>query len=60
MPESEPEGSREELEPVTEQAKRIVTPPTANPGRVRVPPEGPRPQRGGEPAPTGPSPGEEP
>ncbi|GAA2713314.1 hypothetical protein ACFY2R_24115 [Micromonospora olivasterospora] len=56
---TEPEESREETEPESERSAPIVTPPTANPGRVRVPPEGVGPQHGGEPERPGPPSGEE-
>lgn len=53
---SESEETREEAEPV----EPIVAPPTANPARVQVPPEGPGGLTGaGEPTEAGPTPGEE-
>lgn len=50
----------EETEESHDRTEPILTPPTANPSRVRVPPEGlGRPTDEGDPAPSGPPPGEE-
>lgn len=53
---TEPEETRED----TGRSEPIVAPPTANPSRVKVPPEGLRQRTDeGDPEPSGPSPGEE-
>ena len=53
---TEPDETRED----NERTEPIIAPPTANPSRVKVPPEGLKQQTDeGEPAPTGPPPGEE-
>ncbi|SBT41728.1 hypothetical protein [Micromonospora narathiwatensis] len=55
---TEPEETRED----TERSEPIIAPPTANPSRVKVPPEGLKQHTdkgGGEPMPSGPPPGEE-
>ncbi|GHJ16394.1 MULTISPECIES: hypothetical protein [unclassified Micromonospora] len=55
---TEPEETREDAAA----GEPIEAPPTANPSRVRVPPEGLTPQTPsgeGEPEPSGPPPGEE-
>ena len=53
---TEPEETRED----TGRSEPIVAPPTANPGRVRVPPEGLRQETDeGDPAEPGPSPAKE-
>lgn len=53
---TEPEESRED----TERSEPIVAPPTANPSRVKVPPEGVKQRTDeGDPAPSGPPAGEE-
>lgn len=53
---NEPEESQEN----TERSDPIVAPPTANPARVQVPPEGPGALTDdGEPGESGPVPGEE-
>ncbi|MFE9689375.1 hypothetical protein [Micromonospora sp. NPDC005806] len=55
---TEPEETRED----SERSEPIVAPPTANPSRVKVPPEGLKQQteKGeGDPTPSGSSPGEE-
>ncbi|WP_158074094.1 hypothetical protein [Micromonospora sp. CB01531] len=53
---TEPEESREE----TERREPIVSPPTANPSRVKVPPEGVKKQTDeGDRTPSGPPPEEE-
>ncbi|MGC5020051.1 hypothetical protein [Micromonospora sp. DT47] len=45
----------EETEENAERSERILAPPTANPGRVKVPPEGLKQQTDdGDPAPSGP------
>ena len=51
---------REQTEEHAERSEPILSPPTANPSRVKVPPEGLK-QRTDEddPAPSGPPPGEE-
>ncbi|MFI1194384.1 hypothetical protein ACH4T9_14170 [Micromonospora sp. NPDC020750] len=54
---TEPEEGGEE-NPPDERAEPILAPPTANPTRVRVPPEGLQPHTG-EPEPSGPPPAEE-
>ncbi|SCG74024.1 hypothetical protein [Micromonospora inositola] len=53
---TEPEESEED----TERTEPIVAPPTANPSRVKVPPEGLKQRTDeGEPAQSGPPPGKE-
>ncbi|SCL28484.1 hypothetical protein GA0070624_3702 [Micromonospora rhizosphaerae] len=53
---TEPEETGED----TERTEPIVAPPTANPGRVKVPPEGLQQETDeGDPTPSGPPPGEE-
>ncbi|MCX4472777.1 hypothetical protein OOK41_21105 [Micromonospora sp. NBC_01655] len=55
---TEPEESGEENPPDAARTEPILAPPTANPARVRVPPEGLH-THTGEPEPSGPPPAEE-